>query len=575
MEAARSLLAEHPGREPSTRELYEAAGVAPPTLYHHFGTKDGLLDAVVEQAFCCYLERKRGVPLTGDLLIDFAAGWDVHIGFGVENPVLYALMYGRGDGRHSQAARAAEAELRRGLEQLADAGLLRIGVEEAVAVTTAMAIGCVTQLNHDGGSAAGPVARSMRSALISELTGHSPEPNDTGQAARLVLARLGSAPGLFTPAEQALLRQWLHTLAEQAGPKPSDAGRGVAMPELRQAARGTTRKLTSFTHEEFVATHPLGGQDRVPRLGYGAMQLAGPGVIGLPEDVAGAIEVLRRAADLGVRFFDTANAYGPRTVNQIIGRALSPFADDIVIGNKVGARRDPAGGWLTDSRPETVRTQVEDALLDMRAESSPLTYLRLPGDSQAPGNAPPEEVPLEDALGALTELRDQGKIRHIGLSGASPGMLERAQRVTPIAAVQNRFNLIDRSGIEVLAACERDGIAFVPFFPLAVGFLGELGALTRPAQRLGVSTSAVALAWLLRRSPVMVPIPGTKSLEHLCDNIGATEVAAQLTADEVRALTEVEDEESATLSTMPAQMAGALGRRRRESAGRPQPAVER
>lgn len=229
-------------------------------------------------------------------------------------------------------------------------------------------------------------------------------------------------------------------------------------------------------------------------------------------------------------------------------------------------------GWLTDSRPETVRTQVEEALLDMRAEFSPLTYLRLWGDSQAPGNAPPEEVhSFEEALGALVELRDEGRIRHIGLSGASPEMLGRAQQVTPIAAIQNRFNLIDRSGIEVLAACERDGIAFVPFFPLALGVLGGLEVLTRPAQRLGVSTSAVALAWLLRRSPVMVPIPGTKSLEHLGDNIGATEVAAQLTGEEVRALTAVEDEESATLSKMSTQMADALGRRRRGSAERPQP----
>jgi pyridoxine 4-dehydrogenase len=329
--------------------------------------------------------------------------------------------------------------------------------------------------------------------------------------------------------------------------------------------------MTSSADAEFGPTPPtpptllLSGRDRVPRLGYGAMQLAGPGVIGLPQDVAGAIEVLRRAVDLGVRFFDTANAYGPRTVNQIIGRALSPVADDIVIGNKVGARRDAAGGWLIDSRPETVRTQVEDALLDMRAESSPLTYLRLWGDSQAPGSAPPAEVPLEDSLGALVELRDEGKIRHIGLSGASLGMLERAQQVTPIAAVQNRFNLIDRSGIEVLAACERRGIAFVPYFPLATGSLGDIEALTRPAQRLGVPTSTVALAWLLRRSPVMIPIPGTKSLEHLRDNIGATAVAPRLTGEEVRALTAVEDEESATLSRMPTQMVDALGRRRRES----------
>ena len=204
---------------------------------------------------------------------------------------------------------------------------------------------------------------------------------------------------------------------------------------------------------------------------------------------------------------------------------------------------------------------MEDALLDMRTDVSALTYLRLWGASQAPGeDAPPEDVPLEEALGALVQLRDEGKVRHIGLSGASPEMLERAQQVTPIPAVQNRFNLVDRSGIEVLQSCERQGIAFVPFWPLAYGYLGEPETLTRPAQRLGVSTSTVALAWLLRRSPVMVPIPGTKSLAHLRDNIGAAEVATQVTDDEVAALTAVEDEESATLSKMPAPMVAALVR---------------
>jgi AcrR family transcriptional regulator len=237
MEAARSLLAEHPEREPSTRELYEAAGVAPPTLYHHFGTKDGLLEAVVDEAFSAYLERKRGVPRTGDLLLDFAAGWDMHVGFGVENPVLYTLMYRREQGRHSRAAQTAEAELRRGLEQLAEAGLLRMDVDEAMAVTTAMAIGCVTQLIHTGGSATGPVARSMRAALMSELTGHSPERNAPDLAARLLLARLGSVPELFTPAEEALLRQWLHALAEHFEPIPSDNAQGAATPEPQPDAR--------------------------------------------------------------------------------------------------------------------------------------------------------------------------------------------------------------------------------------------------------------------------------------------------------------------------------------------------
>jgi AcrR family transcriptional regulator len=224
LEAARSLLVEHPERVPSTRELYEAAGVAPPTLYHHFGTKDGLFEAVVEAAFSAYLERKRAVPRTGDLLVDFAAGWDMHVGFGVEHPALYAIMYGRAERRRCRAAEMAEAELRRGLERLADAGLLLMGVDEAVALTTAMAIGCVTRLIHDGGSATAPLARTMRAALMSELTGHVPERGDADHAARLLLARLGSVSGVFTPAEEALLRQWLRTLAD-------------AIPELRPRER--------------------------------------------------------------------------------------------------------------------------------------------------------------------------------------------------------------------------------------------------------------------------------------------------------------------------------------------------
>lgn len=317
--------------------------------------------------------------------------------------------------------------------------------------------------------------------------------------------------------------------------------------------------MSPMTNDAFTTGHLLAGQDLVPRLGYGAMQLAGPGVLGLPQDVNGALRVLRGAVDQGVRFFDTANAYGPRTVNQLIGRALSPFADDVVIGNKVGAWRDRTGAWTLDARPQTLRTQVEDALLDLRTERSGLTYLRLWGDSQAPGGTGPEhEVPLEESLGALVQLREEGKIRHIGLSGASPELLERAQRVTPVAAIQNRFNLVDRSGVEVLRACERQGIAFVPFWPLAYGSLGTLDALRAPAGRLGVPASTVALAWLLRRSPVMVPIPGTKSLTHLGENISAAELALRLSEAEIAALTAVEDEESATLSRMPQRMLSAL-----------------
>ncbi len=247
------------------------------------------------------------------------------------------------------------------------------------------------------------------------------------------------------------------------------------------------------------------------------------------------------------------------------GRALSPISDDVVIGNKVGATRGAAGEWLVDNRPETVRRQVDEALFDLRAETSLLTYLRLPGDTPGPGNAGAPRVPLEESLGTLVELRDDGKIRHIGLSGASPKMRELAQQITPIAAVQNRFNLIDRSGVEVLAACERHGIAFVPYFPLATGGIAGVDPLSGIAARLGVPTSKVALAWLLRRSPVILPIPGTASLTYLDANIDAAAFADELTDDDVDALTAIEDEDAATLEAMPPRMTDAFTRSVTES----------
>jgi aryl-alcohol dehydrogenase-like predicted oxidoreductase len=274
------------------------------------------------------------------------------------------------------------------------------------------------------------------------------------------------------------------------------------------------------------------------------MQLAGPKVWGPPEDPASARQVLRLAVDLGVTFFDTANAYGPRTVNQLIGEALRPIPRDVIIGNKVGAGRGPNGSWIISDHPDTVRRQVYEALADLGTETSELTYLRLAGDT--PGAQ--SQAPLEDALGVLVELRDRGLIRRIGLSGASPEMLARAQKMTPIAAVQNRFNLLDRSGVGVLAACEAQGIMFVPYFPLAAGRLADYDELAGPAERLGVTPAQVALAWLLRRSPAIVVIPGTKNPEHLRANLAAVEVANNLTDVEVARLTDLVDESSAVLS---------------------------
>ncbi|MFD0653819.1 aldo/keto reductase [Streptomyces malaysiensis subsp. malaysiensis] len=287
------------------------------------------------------------------------------------------------------------------------------------------------------------------------------------------------------------------------------------------------------------------------RVGYGAMQLAGPQVWGFPDDRESARRVLRLAVELGVTFFDTANAYGPRTVNQLIGQALGPIPDGVIVGNKVGAARGPDKSWIVDGRPETVRRQVHEALADMGTETSELTYLRLVGDT--PGAH--QDVPLEESLGALVELRDQGLIRRIGLSGASPRILARARRMTPIAAVQNRFNLLDRSGVQVLADCEAQGILFIPYFPLAAGRLSDYHELTGPAERLGATPAQIALAWLLCRSPAMVVIPGTSSTDHLRSNVAASEVAGRLTGTEVARLTELVDESKAVLDrpTSPAR----------------------
>jgi pyridoxine 4-dehydrogenase len=306
--------------------------------------------------------------------------------------------------------------------------------------------------------------------------------------------------------------------------------------------------MTSTQPAGGVPAHHLDTGTPVTRIGYGAMQLAGPGVWGRPDDPGNAVAVLREAVALGVNFLDTANAYGPRTVNQLIAAALYPYPDGLIIGNKVGADRGPDGSWLTDNRPETLRRQVHEALTDLRAEASELTYLRLGGD----GQAAPSDVPLEDSLGALVELRDQGLIRRIGLSGANPGQLRRARAMTPIAAVENRYNLLDRSGVEVLADCEAHGIAFVPYWPLAFGQLAEHEELQAPGRRLGATGAQVALAWLLRRSPVIVAIPGTSSVEHLRANVAAGALAPILTGDEVTALTALTDESAAALDR-PAQ----------------------
>jgi aryl-alcohol dehydrogenase-like predicted oxidoreductase len=262
-------------------------------------------------------------------------------------------------------------------------------------------------------------------------------------------------------------------------------------------------------------TFLLGGDLEVNRLGFGAMRLCGPRVLGWPRDRANALAVLRRAVELGVNLIDTSNAYGPEINEHQIAEALHPYREGLVIATKGGLRRTRSGGWPEDGRPENLREACEGSLARLRLDRIDLYQL----------HAPDPKVPIEESVGELARLREEGKIRHVGLSNVSVGELERARRVVPIVSVQNRYSLAERSSEDVLEACEREGLAFFPWFPLASGSLARQGGpLDQVAERIGATRAQVALAWLLHRSPVMLVIPGTSSLEHLDENVAARHV---------------------------------------------------
>ncbi|MDQ3720653.1 MAG: aldo/keto reductase [Actinomycetota bacterium] len=267
------------------------------------------------------------------------------------------------------------------------------------------------------------------------------------------------------------------------------------------------------------------GDHTVRRLGFGAMRITGAGVWGEPEDRGEALAVLRRAVELGVNLIDTADSYGPEVSERLIAEALHPYPDDLLIATKAGFVRDGPGQWRTNGRPEHLREAVEGSLKRLKLDRIDLLQL----------HRIDHRVPAEDQLGTLTELREEGKIAHIGLSEVSVEQLEHAEGITPIVSVQNRFNLEDRAAEDVLEACEERGIGFIPWFPLASGnLLREGGPLEEIAERHGASAAQVALAWLLRRSEVMLPIPGTSSVEHLEDNLAAAEI--ELSDEEVSEL---------------------------------------
>jgi aryl-alcohol dehydrogenase-like predicted oxidoreductase len=259
-------------------------------------------------------------------------------------------------------------------------------------------------------------------------------------------------------------------------------------------------------------TFALGGELPVTRLGFGSMQLTGPGVWGDPEDPDEAVRVLRRAVELGVNFIDTADSYGPIVAEQLIRKALHPYPDDLVIATKAGLSRSGPGDWRALGRPEYLRQQAEMSLRHLGLERIPLFQL----------HRVDPKVPLAEQVGELKLLQDEGKIAHIGLSEVDVDQLEQARAIAEIVSVQNLYNLADRRAEALLEHSEAAGIAFIPWFPLATGELArEGGPLDSLAKRHGVSPSQLALAWLLRRSPVMLPIPGTSSVAHLEDNTAA------------------------------------------------------
>jgi pyridoxine 4-dehydrogenase len=262
-------------------------------------------------------------------------------------------------------------------------------------------------------------------------------------------------------------------------------------------------------------TFALGGDLPVYRLGYGAMQLPGPGVWGEPADRDGAVRVVRAALEQGVDFIDTADSYGPFVSEQIIAEALHPYPEKLVIGTKAGFTRQGPGVWTALGHPAYLTQQVELSLRHLKVDRIDLIQLhRIDPD-----------VPLADQLGAFTDLREQGKVRHIGLSEVSVDQLKAAREITEIVSVQNLYNLTNRKSQDVLDYATAEGIAFIPWFPIATG---DLAAPDSPvadiARELDATPSQVALAWLLQKSPVVLPIPGTKSVEHLTENLGAAQL---------------------------------------------------
>jgi len=257
------------------------------------------------------------------------------------------------------------------------------------------------------------------------------------------------------------------------------------------------------------------GDLEVNRIGYGAMRvIEDPDIWGPPKDRANAHRVLRRAYELGATFFDTAESYGPHHSEITIAEAMHPYPKDLVIGTKCGLVRPRRERWDEDGRPEKLRNDLEGSLKRLKLERVDLYQL----------HAPDPKVPFEDQVGTLAAFQREGKVRHVGLSNVTVKQLEQARRIVPIVSVQNRYNLGDRHSEDVLKACEKLGIAFLPWYPLGDGASLRQSKVKALAQKLGATPSQVVIAWLLKKSPVMLPIPGTGNVAHLEENMGAARI---------------------------------------------------
>ncbi len=295
---------------------------------------------------------------------------------------------------------------------------------------------------------------------------------------------------------------------------------GVAL-----AVGGTGVMFGAETPALAGSTFKVGGDLPVKRLGFGAMRITGEGIWGWPPDRENALKVLRRAVELGVNLIDTADAYGPETSELLIAEALHPYPTGLVIATKGGLTRPGPGQWVPNGKPDYLKKAVEGSLKRLKLERIDLYQL----------HRIDPKVPAEESLGALKEMRDAGKIRHVGLSEVSPEQVANARKILPIVTVQNQYNIADRKWDNTLSYCEKEGIGFMPWSPVGGNRGLRSAALEKAAKEHGATIYQLAIAWLLQRSPVMLPIPGTSSVAHLEENVAAAKF--KLSADEWQALT--------------------------------------